>query len=198
MVDVVYKIYKDRMKLEEMTVPISQIQGTLLTDIDKNEYKAGKSAFKFTKNKFGDAVGVFKHNNRHLYVTFKDGEPVHASHIDSYSARVHEIPFPHDIQSGVNQDLDNATPGSARESMRIHVENSNHPLVSDWGQSPAGHKMWSKFSREEIDRGHHVYLWDGNRLHPSTKDNIDQHLEEYYGQTKQGHRMVVSKDPIDA
>lgn len=190
--DSVIILYKKM--LSEMTFPIPDVNGGLLTDADKKTYVDNVHHFDFTKTNSMNDLGHFLDGNKHIYVTFSNGTPIHTAHIYNHPKHAHGVPFSHDTQSMVSQDI--GTRSVAREAMMHHIEHSSVPLISDWGQSGSGHSMWRKFAKESIDRGHHVYMWDGNQLHKSTRDNVESHLDDYYGIDKKLHRMVVSQKDL--
>lgn len=143
--DNIAKAYIQMRRLSEMTLPTIS-KGTFLTDEDVQQYKNNKHLLKF--DKVGDYdVGSVWDNKQMIYVTFKNGEPIHYSELTTNRNGSRAIPFPHDYHTMVNQKRGNG--GVARLVMHHHVDNSGQALVAGPLQSKHGHGMWCILWRRE-------------------------------------------------
>lgn len=54
-----------------------------------------------------------------------------------------------------------------------------------------------RLTHKALEDGHHVYYHDGNKLHTTNPENIDTHLDSYFGDDKNhsfdNKHMILSK-----
>lgn len=140
------------------------------------------------------------YENRHEYTTVdKNGLAVHYSVFANNKHK--ELPFKHTTQILAGKDKTNPKLGKGYVgSLALHhMEHTKTPLVSDSDQSPEGHKMWHHITKTAMDKGHHVYHWDGAKLNKTTPENHAEHMAKSFGKTDDHaeKHMVVSPHDLE-
>lgn len=108
------------------------------------------------------------------------------------------FPFDHQEQSLVERKQHEGSKdlqkGHATNITYEHFKNSKLPLRTSDNQTTAGHGMWRTLVHKALDDGHHVYHWDGAKLHKTTKENANEHLNAYfnYGHGFRNKHMILS------
>lgn len=130
----------------------------------------------------------------HNYIT-KDssGSAIHFSQFEHN--RHKELPFEHTTQTIAGKEKTSTVGKNYVSNLALHhMEHTNIPLVSDADQTNSGHKMWHHITKTAMDKGHHVYHWDGNKLNKTTPENHDEHMKSSFGDTEAHTKrhMVVS------
>jgi hypothetical protein len=132
-------------------------------------------------------------------------ETLHTAIISHHPADEH---FPYDSESQGLVDRvksnDRIPKGHATEVTYNHFKKSKLPLRSSSSQYSEGHKMWHRLVGRALDDGHHVYHWDGKKLHKTTKENVLEHLKNSFGYDSGAshdvpyeHRhMIISKHEL--
>lgn len=137
--------------------------------------------------------------SEHSYTTLNNkGEAVHYS---QFAPNRHkELPFKHTSQTMVGKSSVNKIEKHYAGNLALHhMEHTKTPLVSDSEQTEAGHKMWHHITKTAMDKGHHVYHWDGAKLHKTTSENHSEHMAKSFGKTPEHTKkhMVVSPHDLE-
>jgi len=130
------------------------------------------------------------HTNNH-----ETGETLHRAVIDTHTPSKGKLPFTHITQSEVVRKSGNDLPKNHAKNITYnHFKNQKHPLVSSEEQYDDGHHMWKQLSHRALRDGYHVYHYDGSKLHETTPTNIDKHLKNSFGKSKEfEHKhMIIS------
>ena len=110
------------------------------------------------------------------------------------------IHFPHYEQEATDRMAGGRLPNGMNRAVAFrHLKTTGVPLVSSASQSESGHKMWRKMVTQAVSKGtHHVYYHDGKDLHKTTADNMEDHLNSYYGNTPEhaNRKMILSKTEL--
>ncbi len=133
----------------------------------------------------------------------RTGETLHHATFVTHNPTT-ELPFHHDEQTAVNRQRSGDLPkGYATDFTYNHFKNSEHPLRSSDMQMTGGHEMWKRLAHKALNNGDHVYYHDSNKLHKSTKQNVDSHLKNYFGWTNDADKadygsrhMILSKKEL--
>jgi hypothetical protein len=145
-------------------------------------------------------IHISSYGRSHEYTTVhNNGRAVHNS---VFTNNKHpQLPFKHTVQSAANRDPDHKDLGKHYVSNLAlhHMEHTKTPLVSDSEQTEAGHKMWHHITKTAMDKGHHVYHWDGAKLHKITPENHSEHMAKSFGETSEHTKkhMVVSPHDLE-
>lgn len=126
-------------------------------------------------------------------------ETLHRSVISKKSA-TKELPFDHQEQNEVDRIKDDSLPKNyAADFIYNHFKHSHLPLKSSDTQYTKGRDLWVKLANRALADDYHVYYHDGKQLHKSTKDNIDKHLNSYFGPTTEfeSKHMILSKQLLE-
>jgi hypothetical protein len=129
------------------------------------------------------------------------GETLHKSTITKLKSQSYSVPFDHEVQHDVDRVKSNDVlpKGHATTVTYNHFKKSKFPLVSSGQQFRKGHEMWHRLVHKALDDKHHVYHWDGNKLHPTTKENAEDHLHKSFGVDDSflHKHMIISKKKLD-
>lgn len=89
--------------------------------------------------------------------------------------------------------------GHATNVIYHHFEHSKHPLQTSVLQYDKGHDMWHRLVHKALDEGHRVYHWDGVKLHKTTKENANEHLQNSFGNSNDHYdkHMILSKAELE-
>lgn len=137
-------------------------------------------------------IKLHKHGSN--YLTSKDGIVAHYASF-SHSPATKEFPHETIFQNIVDQQP-NSPKGAAREALLHIAANSDIPVRTDKEQTDDGHNMWRKAVPEALNRGLRVYHWDGEKLHKTTDDNMEAHLNSYFGDGLYQKHMIISKKEL--
>jgi hypothetical protein len=136
---------------------------------------------------------------RTVYTTLDHNkkECLHHAEIE-HQDRHGDLPFAHGVQVGTERTDAGLPKGHASTVVYNHFLKSDKPLRSDSLQSHGGNKMWHGLVHRAMKDGHHVYHWDGAKLHKTTSDNVEEHLKKYYGHPPEyfSKHMILSKKEI--
>lgn len=126
-------------------------------------------------------------------------EAVHNSIIIRHNP-TKQFPFVHEENKVIERVKTDQLPAKFVEDLTYdHFAKSNIPFRSSDEQTPKGNNFWHSLTKRALNDGHHVYYHDGNVLHKSNKDNIDQHLNLYFGKTEEhtNKHMILSKQLLE-
>jgi hypothetical protein len=151
------------------------------------------------KSKFGD-------NSSTTYTTLDHNkkEALHQTAVNEVEP-TKEFPYKHDQQKQVSRqhtkDNSDLPKGHATNVIWNHFLKSKNPLRSSDEQYTEGHKLWHRIVKRALDSGHHVYHWDGNKLHKTTHEVMEDHLsksfsEEKYDESTRNKHMIISKKKL--
>lgn len=111
------------------------------------------------------------------------------------------FPFKHHEQVEVARERDNPDipKNHATDVIYNHVTNNNLSLKSSEQQYTQGPKMWCRLVDKALKDKHHVYHWDGTKLHKTTEENKKEHLEKSIGvdDSFANKHMIISKNKLD-
>jgi len=153
-----------------------------------------------------DVPGVKIHTKTHgtnIHISTNDHvekQLIHRAVIKHHNAHENSLPFEHNTQSEVDRVKGGKLPrGHAKAVIYHHMEHSGLPLVTSKEQFTTGHDMWRDLTHKALDDGHHVYHFDGKRLHKTNNDNIHKHLKNSFGKDEKfkNRHMIISKKPLD-
>jgi len=184
-------------------------------NIGEHSYSPLKSE-RERKSKFNNSVGDKIHNKLSDYLIIhkttngnstlfhtndhSTAETLHSSLI-KHKQSSKEFPFDHIIQEEVDRKPGGILhKGYAVDFLYNHFNDQHLPLVSSETQYRKGHELWRKLVHKALDNGHHVYHWDGSKLHKSNKNNVEQHLNSSFGkygdESYANKHMVISKNEL--
>jgi hypothetical protein len=196
--------FKEFLFLSEMT----QNMGSPTTDLEFGDNK--KSWFQLSKDheiihSGNSGLKLHKFSDKdHTYLSTNDHENQETLHraIFQKFKKSKQIPVDH-IKQMVVEKVKNKTPKEyATKTSYDHWKSQNHPLVTSDTQYKTGHESWKKLLHWALVDGHHVYYHDGEQLHKSTKENVDQHHKSSFGkygdasEDTKHKKMIISKDPL--
>lgn len=164
----------------------------------------------FDQSKDHDVVDELSDNVKiHKHV---DGDTIHYSTNDHakretlHRSVIHKrkatklLSFDHEEQNEVDRIKDDSLPKNyATDFIYNHFKKSDVPLKSSNTQYTKGRDLWERLSKKALTDGHNVYYHDGDKLHKSNADNIDYHLNSYFGDTSEheNKHMILSKRPLE-
>lgn len=205
------KTYKQL--INEMAVNIGHSSFTPMDNesFRKREYEYNKDNSIHTK--LSNDISVHKHTtyNRTNTDTHKKKityyhtldhskkECLHHSIIEHH-LETKQFPFNHEVQTVVGRSKNSNLPkGHATDVTYEHFHNSTLPFRSSNEQYRHGHNMWRKLAHKALKDGHHVYHWDGKKLHKTNSENIENHLDSSFGKDKKfaNKHMIISKEELD-
>lgn len=143
------------------------------------------------KKETPDSIEYHTNDNR-------NNETLHYSNVLKHKPN-NKLNFYHHEQNQVLRKSSDDLPRHYSEDFIYnHFKNSNVPLKSSDTQFKKGHTMWRNLSHKALDDGYHVYYHDGDRLNKSTKNNIDDHLNSYFGVSDdhENKHMILSKKEL--
>ena len=169
-------------------------------------YKISSNMKHYSSPSFNKDLEVVKHHS------IENGEPLIEYHTNNNKTKetIHRsaiithnptkrLPFKHDEQVETFRQKDGELPkGYGVDFTYNHFKNNEHPLRSSRDQLIGGNKMWHKLAHKALDDGHYVYFHDGENLHKTTKENIDNHLKSYFGDSDDytNKHIILSKTEL--
>lgn len=130
------------------------------------------------------------------------GETLHTAKFENHSGIKSGIPFKHDVQVSTDRvkSREVLPKGHATNIAYSHFKHSEHPLKSSDEQYDKGHEMWHRLVHRALDDVHHVYHWDGDKLHKTNKSNAEEHLSKSFGKKDdnsfENKHMILSKKEL--
>lgn len=149
-------------------------------------------------------VKIFENRSKITYVTpdTKTGEVNHVSKFSKEDGdQEGDFSFPHLVQFDVAKNKNSDIKTDHVQNVMFHaMDKTDLPLKSDSRQYTGGHGLWKRFARTALDRGYHVYRTSGENVYPLDRQNIESHLDSYFGAypDSETNHIVVSKNPIPA
>jgi len=190
----------------EMSRDIGSPYSIINSDIQTRKYNY-KLTHKDPEHSYQiDVPGIKIHAKPHgtnIHISTNDHDEkqlIHRAVIKRHTPGQNSLPFVHDTQSEVDRVKGGKLPsGHAKDVIYHHMENSEVPLVSSNEQFTTGHEMWKNLTHRALDSGHHVYHFDGKKLHKTTTENIHKHLKNSFGKDEKfkNQHMIISKKPLD-
>ena len=142
--------------------------------------------------------------NATAYVTnnHKKKETAHAAQFKTFGP-TKQVPVTHIKQIFVEKSDSNLPKEYASKLTYDHFKSQEHPLVTSDTQYTPGYKSWKKLLHWALVDGHHVYYHDGETLHKSSKETVDEHHKDSYGASSKDKsektmlkKMIISKRPL--
>lgn len=129
----------------------------------------------------------------------KTKETLHKSTIVRHNP-TEKLPFHHEENRMIERvkNSSDLPKGYVENFTYDHFKNSKFPLRSSNTQTKRGNLMWKSLSKRALDDGYHVYFHDGEKLHKTNHENLNSHLNFYFGQSPEHEtkHMILSKTKL--